>query len=53
MPVVRATMSDSRVASVASRPSLVLFTVVFCYSLSGYVAWLMGLRRVKSVLPEE
>ena len=38
---------------VASRPSLVLFSVVFCYSLSGYVAWLMGLRRVKSVLPEE
>lgn len=38
---------------VASRPSLVLFSVVFCYSLSGYVAWVLGHRRVKSVLPEE
>jgi len=37
---------------VATRPSLVLFTLFFAYSLSGYVMWARG-GRVKSVLPEE
>jgi CDP-diacylglycerol--serine O-phosphatidyltransferase len=37
---------------VASRPSLVLFTLFTSYALSGYVMWAMG-RRVKPVLPEE
>jgi CDP-diacylglycerol---serine O-phosphatidyltransferase len=37
---------------VASRPSLVLFALIFTYSLSGYVLWAMG-RRNRPVLPEE
>ena len=37
---------------VASRPSLVLFTLFMSYALSGYVMWAMG-HRVRSVLPEE
>jgi CDP-diacylglycerol---serine O-phosphatidyltransferase len=37
---------------VASSPSLVLFTLVMVYALSGYVMWAMG-HRVKPVLPEE
>jgi CDP-diacylglycerol--serine O-phosphatidyltransferase len=37
---------------VASKPSLVLFTLMFAYSLSGYVMWAMG-RRPRTVLPEE
>jgi len=37
---------------VASRPSLILFLLFFCYALSGYVMWAMG-HRVRPVLPEE
>ena len=37
---------------VASRPSLVLFSLMFAYSLSGYVMWALGHRRAP-VLPEE
>jgi len=37
---------------VASRPSLILFTLFLAYAISGYVMWAMG-HRVKSVLPEE
>jgi len=39
-------------AVVATRPSLILFSLFFCYSLSGYVLWATG-RRGRSVLPEE
>src|SRR5919206_112456 len=35
---------------IASRPSLVLFLLFFCYALSGYVMWAMG-HRVRPVLP--
>jgi CDP-diacylglycerol--serine O-phosphatidyltransferase len=38
---------------VASRPSLVLFTLVLTYAVSGYVLWALGLRRAQPVLPEE
>jgi CDP-diacylglycerol--serine O-phosphatidyltransferase len=38
---------------VASRPSLVLFTLFLAYGLSGYVMWAMGLRKGRPVLPEE
>jgi hypothetical protein len=37
---------------VASRPSLVLFSLVMAYALSGYVMWAAG-KRVRPVLPEE
>jgi len=37
---------------VASRPSVVLFVLIFGYSLSGYVMWARG-QRIRSVLPEE
>jgi CDP-diacylglycerol--serine O-phosphatidyltransferase len=37
---------------IASRPSLVLFLLFFCYALSGYGMWAMG-HRVRPVLPEE
>jgi len=37
---------------VASRPSLILFTLFLSYALSGYVMWARG-HRVRSVLPEE
>ena len=37
---------------IASRPSLVLFLLFFCYAFSGYVMWAMG-HRVRPVLPEE
>ena len=37
---------------IASRPSLVLFTLFVAYALSGYVLWAMGLRK-GGVLPEE
>jgi CDP-diacylglycerol---serine O-phosphatidyltransferase len=40
------------ISVVASRPSLVLFTLVMIYAASGYVMWAMG-HRVKPVLPEE
>jgi CDP-diacylglycerol--serine O-phosphatidyltransferase len=38
---------------IASRPSLVLFTLFVAYAFSGYVMWALGHRRAKSVLPEE
>jgi len=38
---------------VASKPSLVLFSLMFAYSLSGYVMWAVGHRRAQPVLPEE
>jgi CDP-diacylglycerol--serine O-phosphatidyltransferase len=37
---------------VASRPSLILFSLFLAYAFSGYVMWAMG-HRVKPVLPEE
>jgi len=37
---------------IASRPSLVLFLLFFCYALSGYAMWGMG-HRARPVLPEE
>jgi CDP-diacylglycerol--serine O-phosphatidyltransferase len=37
---------------VASRPSLILFSLFLAYALSGYVMWAMG-HRAKPVLPEE
>jgi len=37
---------------VASRPSLILFSLFLAYAISGYVMWAMG-HRVKPVLPEE
>jgi CDP-diacylglycerol--serine O-phosphatidyltransferase len=40
------------ISVIASRPSLVLFLLFFCYALSGYVMWAMG-HRVRPVLPEE
>ena len=40
------------ISIIASRPSLVLFLLFFCYAFSGYVMWAMG-HRVRPVLPEE
>ena len=40
------------ISLVASSPSLILFTLVMAYGLSGYVMWAMG-HRVRPVLPEE
>ena len=37
---------------IASSPSLVLFTLVMGYAVSGYVMWAMG-HRARPVLPEE
>ena len=40
------------ISVVASKPSLVLFTLFMAYALSGYAMWAMG-HRVRPVLPEE
>ena len=40
------------ISIVASRPSLVLWTLFMSYAVSGYVMWGMG-HRVRSVLPDE
>ena len=37
---------------VASRPSLILFSLFLAYAISGYVMWALG-HRVRPVLPEE
>jgi CDP-diacylglycerol--serine O-phosphatidyltransferase len=39
-------------ALVATRPSLILFTLFFAYALSGYILWASG-RRGRSVLPDD
>jgi CDP-diacylglycerol--serine O-phosphatidyltransferase len=39
-------------AIIASRPSLILFTLFFAYAVSGYVLWARGMR-VRPMLPEE
>jgi CDP-diacylglycerol--serine O-phosphatidyltransferase len=40
------------ISVVASRPSLVLWTLFMTYAFSGYIMWAMG-HRARSVLPEE
>jgi CDP-diacylglycerol---serine O-phosphatidyltransferase len=41
------------IAVIATRPSLVLFALFVAYAVSGYILWAMGLRKGRSILPEE